>query len=372
MSRIAVTDVAIGMIFVFSIMLVLRFFTSSTIDVISPNSLSLRVFNESSFGINSGLSGSNVLSMGLFKLEVSGNMYKDDQGNIMLQPQGNVLISPIQANKDISNQINELSAVSSATNMINKQISIHPFKNLRRQDISSTDWTSPQPGTDILSNPLQLVQQFNQSRSLVPKLDLERDYTVYFCKHLGHGVRFFFLSREGLILHPRIHMTTDPSKAEFIVYLPVSSPWQKSECNRPEYRNRTIILDEGDGPGLFEIHDGVPGSWFLYFKRSFVSRHKGIFQGYMNYVNRGDIFPMTYTTAEAYIKLQYTNFIDRDIEILCTLRGSSHDPVRLRVREWIEEYVKARGIKNAIAGQINAASRTVISHEYFENMYRSK
>jgi hypothetical protein len=44
-------------------------------------------------------------------------------------------------------------------------------------------------------------------------------------------------------------------------------------------------------------------------------------------------------------------------EIVCTLRGSNSDPVRLRVVQWVAEYAKARGLKNYIAGQVNAASR---------------
>eukprot|EP01035_Chromulina_nebulosa_P019572 gene19572-25472_t len=81
---------------------------------------------------------------------------------------------------------------------------------------------------------------------------------------------------------------------------------------------------------------------------------------------------MTYTIAEAYIKLTYNLLANRDLDIVCTLRGSAHDPVRLRIREWIEQYVKARGIKNAVAGEVNSASRTVVSSEYFSYMYRAK
>jgi hypothetical protein len=60
-----------------------------------------------------------------------------------------------------------------------------------------------------------------------------------------------------LLLHPNIRMIEDIDKADMIVYLPVSAPWHKSECNKPQYKSKTIVLDEGDGPQLFEP-DGEP------------------------------------------------------------------------------------------------------------------
>ena len=85
------------------------------------------------------------------------------------------------------------------------------------------------------------------------------------------------------------------------------------------------------------------------------------------------IFPMAYTLLEAYISSQFITRAARPIELLCTLRGSLHfDPTRLQVRQWVEEYAKARGVKNFIAGQVNSASRTVISANYFKQMQSSQ
>lgn len=36
------------------------------------------------------------------------------------------------------------------------------------------------------------------------------------------------------------------------------------------------------------------------------------------------------------------------------LAGGKHDPTRLRVRQWVEEYAKARGVGKYIAGQVKA------------------
>ena len=45
--------------------------------------------------------------------------------------------------------------------------------------------------------------------------------------------------------------------------------------------------------------------------------------------------------ADAYVKKEFNMMKGRDLDIVCTLRGSNHDPTRLRVRSvcpWVEEY----------------------------------
>eukprot|EP01035_Chromulina_nebulosa_P029351 gene29351-38887_t len=201
--------------------------------------------------------------------------------------------------------------------------------------------------------PMAAISCVNQTRCIQPQLQLRQHFSVYFCKHVGHGVRFYFLVREGLLLHPNIHLVSSPDDADFVVYLP------------------TVVLDEGDYPQLFSPEDGA-GDFLLYFKRSFVRRSNGIFHGYMNYLTNVRVLPMTYTIMEAYVRNSFMQASERDQEILCTLRGSSHDPVRLRVRQWVKEYSKARGISRFAAQEKNSASRTVISNAYFLEMYRSQ
>lgn len=50
----------------------------------------------------------------------------------------------------------------------------------------------------------------------------------------------------------------------------------------------------------------------------------------MNYLMNPSILPMTYTIVEAYVKTGFNMMRDRNLEIVCTLRGSNSDPVRLR------------------------------------------
>jgi len=113
-----------------------------------------------------------------------------------------------------------------------------------------------------------------------------------------------------------------------------------------------VVLDEGDYPQLFEPDDAA-GPFLLYFKRSYVRRSNGVFQGFMNYVRSLEVLPMSYTLMEAYVRPSLLPDSQRDLQLLCSLRGSSHDPVRLRVRQWVEEYAVARGLRSYRAGQVD-------------------
>lgn len=221
-------------------------------------------------------------------------------------------------------------------------------------------------------SPLAKLKCGNQTKCLTPNLQLQKVYKVYYCKHINYGVRFFFLVKEGLLLHPSILLVSNPGDADVIIYLPTSSEWSKSECGRPEWYHKLVVLDEGDGQGLFHPPN-APKDWYLmYFKRSYVKRENGAFHGFLNYVHRENVFPMTYTVAEAYVRPRYLPLDRRDTQILCTLRGHGGDPVRQRVREWTEQYAKARGITKYRTGEVNSDSRTVVSRGYFGQMYNAQ
>jgi hypothetical protein len=81
---------------------------------------------------------------------------------------------------------------------------------------------SPRNGTDIsASNQFAVLMCPNQSKCIVPELQLKVKYKIYMCKHpTKQGVRFYFLTREGLLLHPNVEMVTDISTADYVVYLP--------------------------------------------------------------------------------------------------------------------------------------------------------
>ena len=240
---------------------------------------------------------------------------------------------------------------------------------------------SPSPGTDINTHPIALLKCNNQTSCISPELQLEIVFNVYYCKHVSYGVRFYFLVREGLLLHPNINLVENPDLADIIIYLPESAQWTKSECSNPIFSSKLVVLDESDGPNLFDPGPSASGpNWhLLYFKRSYVKRSDGAFRGYMSYLNRQGfsredhiVLPLTYSIADAYVRSNYKQYKDRDLELVCTLRGSNFDPTRLRIRQWVKEYAVARGLKSYIAGEVNSASRTVVSRGYFEKMHSAK
>eukprot|EP01041_Mallomonas_annulata_P001756 gene1756-3391_t len=271
-------------------------------------------------------------------------------------------------------QITEFSNISLHENS-NNMVNFHRHLLSHTQNVLSF-----QPSRRLQSNisdinlnsPMAQLKCFNQTRCIKPVLQLQKTYNVYYCKHINFGVRFFFLIREGLLLHPNVRLVSNPDSADIIIYLPTSSEWSKSECGKPQYYPKLVVLDEGDGQGLFSPPN-APKTWsLLYFKRSYVKRHDGAFLGFLNYVKRSHVLPMTYSIADAYVRNTYQPFAARDIDLLCSLRGSSGDPVRLRVRQWVEDYGKSRKLKNFKAGQINSQSRTVVSTGYLEQMFRSQ
>lgn len=244
-------------------------------------------------------------------------------------------------------------------------------------------YRSPRKGTDISpSQQMQLLRCQNQSRCITPELQLQPVFKIYFCKRpVNHGIRFYFLVREGLLLHPNVQLVAeeDINSADFIIYLPGSAPWHRTECTNLSYVPRLIVLDEFDGYNAFEPQPtqadmvrvyGKSMQWYyMYFKRSFVARRDGHFLDHPH-LDKPDFYPLTYAIAEAYTQHSFT--FNRQIEILCTLRGSKHMTTRLRVQTWVTEYAKNRSVANAITSEVNTASRQTVSNHYFTQMYNSE
>ena len=219
---------------------------------------------------------------------------------------------------------------------------------------------------------------FNQTLCIQPKLILQKHYNIYYCNHMGHGIRLYYLIKEGLLLHPKISFVNNPHTADVIVYLPHSMDWDASESSNPIFRNKLLIFDEGDYPNLFfkppEVNDML--EFALYFKRSYAVRNDGSFDGFTSYLHNDNVFPMTYTIMEAYVRTKFNRYKDRNIEVMCTLRErtilNSFDSTRARILEYMKEYVVSRQLSNFIIGEVNHLSRAVVSTDYFNDMYNAK
>ncbi len=249
---------------------------------------------------------------------------------------------------------------------------------------------SPRSGTPIgFEFAENILACKNQSQCIVPELQLVPKLKIYLCSHpVRQGVRFYFLTREGLLLHPHVELVNfaEVNTADFIVYLPGSAPWHRTECNDTMFADRLIVLDEFDGHAAFapmgkkqDLVNAYPasnvreiGQWyFMMFKRSFVVRKRGVFR-YFPHLDKPDMYAMTYSLAEAYLRGPFQK--NRKWEIVCTLRGSRQQPARLRVQDWLKEYVADRHMtsEQAVTEQINKASRTSVNRHYFELMHSAE
>jgi hypothetical protein len=243
---------------------------------------------------------------------------------------------------------------------------------------------SPRKGSNIdgIGNQLNLLRCSNQPECIVTALQLIPQLNIYFCSHpANHGVRFYHLIREGLLLHPNVKLLSfeDIDDADYVIYLPGSSPWHKTECTSSGLARKLLVMDEFDGHSLFypytsskevkEVYGEAMVWYFMYFKRSFVIRKDGKYLSHPH-LEKTDIYPMTYAIGESYARYNF-NFI-REIEILCTLRGSKKMSTRLRVQRWVNEYVSSRNVEKAITRQVNKATRTTVNKAYFQLLYNSQ
>jgi hypothetical protein len=222
---------------------------------------------------------------------------------------------------------------------------------------------SPRAGTSIADeHQLSILKCPQQSNCIIPQLQLKIKLKIYLCKHtVSAGVRYYFLTREGLLLHPNVELVSNFTQADFVIYVPGSAPWFKTECNGTDLIPKLIVLDEFDGhtafapPGTPKELKAIYGPkmmwYFMYFKRSFVARRDGKFLRYP-FLEMPDMYPMTYSIAEAYTQNHF-NFV-REIDILCTLRGSAQMTTRQRVQDWIKEYSTNRSNINVITKEVIA------------------
>ena len=231
---------------------------------------------------------------------------------------------------DFSNPISDSEFDLDNENYWKSHIDNDYYDNNNRRRLEN-ELRSPTEGSDISTDEKKqsLLNCHNQTLCIEPHLELEPVYNVYYCSHNANtGVRFYYVIREGLILHPNLHLVDSPDKADILVYLPESMKWSKSECGKSKYYSKLLILDEGDWPDLFTPDGYSPkqlalenkskhglnatktlNSWhLLYFKRSYIRRKAGDFKGLMGWVKKvvwNNVLPMTYPAANAYIYSPY-------------------------------------------------------------------
>lgn len=357
-----------------------------------------------------------VLLVFLFAV-LTQRMFISNKSSSNAENYQNFLKSAFNRHKNISiqslvNLIGHLPNLRSDNSNIQQRHEVtEPFSNISHQGIiqkpfmkeSSTKHSLHRNNTDTILSPLDypvtqnldsikenknnlaILKCPNQSTCNVPELQLKRKFKIYFCKHpVPYGVRFYFIAKEAFLLHPNVILVSESNilDADFIIYLPGSAPWHKTECGNSSFARKLIVLDEFDPHHKFSPYSTMEemsrhyprykqtGSWyFMYFKRSFVTRHNGTFMRYPH-LDQTDVYPMVYSIAEAYIRPKF-NFV-RELEYVCTLRGSEHMHTRLRVQRWVAEYSAVNQLTNVISGEVNTASRLTVNKHYFEHMYNAR
>lgn len=209
----------------------------------------------------------------------------------------------------------------------------------------------------------KLLKCVNQSSCILPSLEVTVRFKIYLCKRLSRiGIRFYTLVKEGFIRHPAVDLVSSIIDAEYVIYLPGSTPWHKTECSDTYLSNRLVVLDEFDGASAFMPATSQEdlllkygnASWnFMLFKRSYVQRKNGTFKSYP-FHHRKDFFPMTYSIADSYISNSFNH--NRSFKIVCTLRGDpKYQPSRLRVIEWLTEYMGTYSLPSheVVIGEVN-------------------
>lgn len=91
----------------------------------------------------------------------------------------------------------------------------HSVDNTHGHQVKKSD--HPRTAVESFQSLLELTRCFNQTLCIPPMLQLHQSYNVYYCKRVSYGVRFFYLVREGLLLHPKIRLVDDPAAADVII-----------------------------------------------------------------------------------------------------------------------------------------------------------
>ena len=312
---------------------------------------------------------------------------------------GNVTLSVVSNNSSLFTNIKFKKLKETITKHAKPHEMINPDKMSVR--VARDHHYSPRQGTQItqlsLQNRTRLLSCDNQASCIIPALQLQKRVNIYLCQKPkdGGGVRFYFLVKQGLLHHPNVILldqlnSTSIQTVDYILYLPGSSPWDKSECGGELTHNysryKMIVLEEFDGleplfspyktyDQMVQVYGKDLMYYFMYFKRSFAHRHSGTFIDFpliskkLNNVRYRDVYPITYPIADDYISSKYNFHNHREIEILCTLRGSRNasSPMitRIRAQEWVTEYVHSRNISHAITEPVSAVSHTFIFSSFF-------
>lgn len=187
---------------------------------------------------------------------------------------------------------------------------------------------------------------------------------IYFLPPLlGKVSRDFLLIRQGLANNRRVELIEDKDSCDFI--FAHYAGWAKRIINQPNLKldpAKLIFFDYSDPP-LREIPVGCKA----YFKRSWVVRPvANDFSERVPIPRPDNWYPITVAIMDQFI---IDEKIERDIDVLCTLRVSRRHPNRMQVLDFLKG-LDINGTKHV--GQFNNFGRVGFSRAYNRYLKRGK
>ncbi len=149
------------------------------------------------------------------------------------------------------------------------------------------------------------------------------------------------LNTEGFSLHPRTFLVDSPAEADIVVWVSTRGKME-SEIPPSDYRN-VVLLDYADGCGLHESRGKVK-HLVGHFKRSFVKRTDGVFQG--NCTDDRTVLPLAYSGKQTFVNKEVSR--ERKYAITNMLRDD--DMFSNTRRRMIVDYTRSFVQKHNLTG----------------------
>lgn len=213
-------------------------------------------------------------------------------------------------------------------------------------------------------------EELHKTTCVSPDIQFRTQWNVYMVPqdNPGKGWRFHHLVTQGLEKHPYANWTKDLASADAVLWLPTSTTQPPAPETLP-HDAKLLVLDEGDGEGYHPKAANL--NYIVYFKRSWVKKSNGKYQGPPRRLNR-NYFPMVYSSSDQYHNGKLEGLKSRTRDVVCSLRCFDRQPTRCRVLQWTKDAAASLGLQNTMLGEVNHGGRKEINAGYFGAMRAAK
>lgn len=220
------------------------------------------------------------------------------------------------------------------------------------------------------------------------------------------GVRIQKLISEGLDAHPfleNVQLNPDmvePSDVDAVIWIPASTPKSMPRLDHtgisilrgsPEKKTPlAIVVDEMDSNKVQAVGN-IPGrATTVIFKRSWIQRLDGRFNGSISRPRHTATLPFTYPASDDYHHtfnatltnssiVVHENLSKRNRPLVSTLRcDPNSEPTRCRILSWCKELVASKrqrggfNLRGVVLGGVNNGNRKSLNSQYFQTMREAR